>query len=179
MIIVAGIVIIGAIWALFPPTNSQAFDALVGKQAPDFNLQTYDGNTVELSNYIGRNIVLFFSEGINCQPACTNQMTSLDNDPRFNTASVAQFSVVVDQKSAWVTMMSQEPSIGTSLLFDSTKTASSAYGVLTLPSSMHPGLMPGHSYVIIDKQGIVRFTFDDPAMGINNDKLASDLSTLS
>jgi hypothetical protein len=41
---------------------------------------------------------------------------------------------------------------------------------------MHAGQLPGHSYVLIDKTGMVREVFDDPGMGINNDKIVEKFS---
>ncbi len=175
---IAGLIIVGALIALWPKGATQLTDS-VGKLAPDFTLQDYRGQTVQLSALQGKNIVLFFSEGINCQPACTDQMKALMNDPRFNTASISQFSIVVDQKSSWANLLTQQPGLVSSLLFDTAKTVSTAYNVLNLPSAMHPGMSPGHTYFIVDKQGIIRYAFDDPNMGVNNDELATDLASLS
>ncbi len=174
---ITGLIIVGALIALWP-REATSLTNFVGKQAPDFTLQGYNGQTVQLSALQGKNIILFFSEGINCQPACTSQMEALMNDPRFSTASTAQFSIVVDQKSLWASLLTQQPGLASSLLFDTAKTVSTAYNVLNLPSAMHPGTSPGHTYFIVDKQGIIRYAFDDPNMGVNNDKLANDLSAL-
>lgn len=43
---------------------------------------------------------------------------------------------------------------------------------------MHKGDFPGHTYIIIDKAGIVRFTKDDPQMGIRNDEIKKELDKL-
>jgi peroxiredoxin len=51
--------------------------------------------------------------------------------------------------------------------------------MLTVNSSMHYGSYPGHTFVVIDKQGMVRSVFDDPNMGIDNDKVASELQSLN
>ncbi len=175
---ITGLIIIGALIALWPKGATSLTES-IGKQAPDFTLQDYKGQTVQLSALQGKNIILFFSEGINCQPACTNQMEALMNDQRFNIASIAQFSIVVDQKSLWTNLLTQKPGLVSSLLFDTAKTVSTAYNVLNLPSAMHPGMSPGHTYFIVDKQGIIRYAFDDPNMGVNNDELATDLGNLS
>ena len=44
---------------------------------------------------------------------------------------------------------------------------------------MHPGSLPGHTYVVIDKKGIVRYIFDDPNMGIRNDQLVAEITKLN
>ncbi len=61
------------------------FREAVGQKAPDFELEGIDGKTVKLSDYIGKNVVLFFNEGAMCYPACWNQIAELGNDSRFNT----------------------------------------------------------------------------------------------
>src|SRR3989338_3168170 len=39
------------------------FETAIGKQAPDFELQDIDGNKLKLSDYKGKNVILFFNEG--------------------------------------------------------------------------------------------------------------------
>jgi len=43
---------------------------------------------------------------------------------------------------------------------------------------MHKGGMPGHTYIIIDADGIIRYTLDDPKMGIQNEALIKELSKI-
>lgn len=51
--------------------------------------------------------------------------------------------------------------------------------MLKTSSSMHYGSLPGHTYVIIDKEGMVRHVFDDPNMSIHNDQLVAEISKFS
>ncbi len=50
------------------PTGKLSFNEAVGKQAPDFSLESIDGTTFKLSDYRGKIIVLFFNEGTMCYP---------------------------------------------------------------------------------------------------------------
>lgn len=148
----------------------------VGKKAPDFELESIDGKTVKLSDYLGKNVVLFFNEGSMCYPACWDQIAELGNDSRFDTESVAAFSIVVDTKRQWLDIVSKTPNMTKAkILFDTSRFVSKAYDVLYLDSPMHPGSFPGHTYFIIDKEGIIRFTLDDPNMAIANDKLIKEI----
>lgn len=156
--------------------QSAVLESFVGKPAPDFSLQGLDGQTVRLSDYKGKNVVLFFTEGAMCYPACWDQISALGKDARFSGGDTVAFSIVVDPKSEWEKITAQLPEMSKAkILFDTSKQTSSAYNVLNVESSMHPGLFPGHTYFVIDKEGIVRFVLDDPAMGIHDDLLVSKI----
>ena len=155
------------------------FVEAVGQKAPDFELESIDGTTVKLSDYLGKNVVLFFNEGSMCYPACWSQMAELGNDSRFDTASITAFSIVTDPKNQWLDIVSKSTNLAKSkILFDTARSVSKAYDVLNLNSSMHPGSLPGHTYFIIDKEGIIRFTIDDPNMALANDKLIKEIGKL-
>lgn len=152
---------------------------LVGKPAPAFSLTDRDGKAYSSDSLRGENIVLFFNEGLMCYPACWNQIAALSKDDRFKNNDTAVLSVVVDSKEDWRQAVNKMPELAQAMVvFDSGASASKKFGVLSLASSMHPGLYPGHTYVIIDKEGIVRYVFDDPNMGIRNDQLAAEIAKL-
>ena len=44
---------------------------------------------------------------------------------------------------------------------------------------MHYGQLPGHTYVVIDGNGVIRHVYDDPNMAIHNDQLVDELKKLS
>lgn len=156
-----------------------SFKEAVGKKAPDFELESIDGKIVKLSDYLGKNVVLFFNEGSMCYPACWDQIAELGNDSRFDTENIAAFSIVVDSKNQWLGIVSKSPNLSKSkILFDTSRLVSKAYDILYLDSSMHPGSFPGHTYFIIDKEGIIRFTLDDPSMALANDKLIGEIKKL-
>ena len=163
-----------------PVSGRQSFfQKAVGQKAPDFEFESISGKTVKLSDYLGKNVVLFFNEGSMCYPACWNQVAELGNDPRFDAGDTAAFSIVVDTKSQWLDIVAKSPNLTKSkILFDTARTVSSAYDVLDLESSMHPGIFPGHTYFIIDKNGVIRFTLDDPTMALANNKLINEIEKL-
>jgi len=155
------------------------FKEAMGQKAPDFEIESINGETIKLSDYLGKNIVLFFNEGAMCYPACWNQIAELGNDSRFDTKSVIAFSVVVDTKNQWLDIVSKSSNLAKSkILFDTSRSVSKLYDVLYLDSPMHPGSLPGHTYFIIDEEGIIRFTLDDPNMALANDKLIKEIEKL-
>lgn len=160
--------------------NDTVFKNLVGKKAPDFTLSSSNNDDISLSSLKGKKVVLFFNEGLMCYPACWNQIVELSKDKRFASQDIVVLNVVVDSSAEWKQAISQMPDLAKStVLFDATKSVSQNYGVLALSSSMHRGSNPGHSYVVIDKEGIVRYVFDDPSMGIQNDTIISELGKIN
>jgi len=154
-------------------------EAILNKSAPAFALTDLDGKVYSSEMFKGKNVVLFFNEGLRCYPACWNAMVALGGDERFRTADTAAFSVVVDSTGEWERAREKVPELQqVNVLFDKDKSVSRAFGMLDVPSSMHKGSLLGHTYVVIDKKGIVRSIIDDPRMGTLNDQIAEEISKL-
>ncbi len=159
--------------------NSDALNSLIGKPAPDIKLSDKDGKVYNVSDFKGKNTVLFFNEGLMCYPACWNQMVAFGSDVRFNNDKIQAISIVVDSAKDWQTAIDKMPELAkTNTMFDTGATASKQLGILATASSMHRGSLPGHTYIIIDKEGIVRYVFDDPNMAIANDMLFGKIGEL-
>ena len=161
------------------PSNASLND-LVGKSAPAFSLADRDGKLYSLESLRGKNVVLFFNEGLMCYPACWNQIVSLAKDERFENTDTVVLSVVVDPPGEWQEAVKQMPELAeATVVFDKDAEVSKKFSMLKTASSMHYGSLPGHTYVVIDEEGIIRYVFDDPNMGIRNDQLATEISKLS
>lgn len=152
------------------------FATAVGKKAPDFTLSDMEGNQIALSQLLGKNVILFFNEGLMCYPACLDQVVELE---KLNADNTMAYSIVVDSSKQWVDAQKDLPYLkGAKVLFDAGAKVSRQYDTLTLDSSMHRGMFPGHTYYLIDKEGIVRYTLDDPYMANRNKELTAELSKL-
>ncbi len=160
--------------------SSGFYDSAIGKKAPDFELKDINGETVKLSDLIGKYVVLFFNEGSMCYPSCWNQIAEFAKDERFSKGDVVAFSIVVDSQTQWEQIIRKVPQMSDSkILFDSDRKVSADYDVLFTDSSMHKGSYPGHTYFVIDKDGIIRYTLDDPRMAINNNEIAAGIENLN
>jgi peroxiredoxin len=158
-------------------SDSTALNSWVGKAMPSIQLTDKDGKTYTADSFKGKTTVLFFNEGLMCYPACWNQIAQFGTDQRFNTDQVQAISVVVDSASEWQKAISKMPDLAkAATLFDKGGDASRSLGLLSLPSSMHKGSLPGHTYVVLDKDGIVRYVSDDPNMAIANDTLIKKIA---
>ena len=154
------------------------FESAVGQKAPDFILTDIEGNQVALGNLSGRNVVFFFTEGFMCNP-CFTQLLALSTDERLNNNETVSFSIVVGDQEKWHNILADLPPLPPlKVLFDTEGKVSQSYGTLNLTSSMHKGLDNGHTYFIVDRQGILRFTLDDPIMGLRNDQLVAEVEKL-
>lgn len=160
--------------------NTEALESLVGKPLPGIQLTDKDGKVYTAEELKGKNTVLFFNEGLMCYPACWNQMAAFGSDQRFNSDDIQAISVVVDSAQDWQRAITKMPQLAKAMtLHDAGAAASGQLGMLTTKSSMHRGSLPGHTYVVIDKSGIVRYVFDDPNMAIANDMLLKKISELN
>jgi len=163
-----------------PPADDTVFKSLLDKSAPEFTLEAYEGGKISLKDLKGKNVVIFFTEGAMCYPSCWDQMVAMAKEPRLNDDKTVSLSIAVDPKNDWAQAVKQMPELGSStVLLDVDKKVTSTYGVLTLNSSMHRGQFPGHTYIIVDKDGVVRFLLDDADMRIRNKELLKELDKIS
>ncbi len=154
------------------PVDSERIESLIGQSMPEMRLESRDGSIRTIEDFKGKITVLFFNEGLMCYPACWNQIAAFGSDERFNSNRVQAISVVIDSPDEWQRAMEKMPELaGAKTMFDAGAELSRELGVLTLPSSMHRGEYPGHTYLILDEGGVLRYAFDDPYMGVANDAL--------
>lgn len=161
------------------PLQGKSANTLLNTPAPAFSLRDQQGETISSTALSGKKAILFFNEGLRCYPACWNAMVALAQDERFQRDGMQAFSVVVDSEDEWRRASEKVSELQkVHVLFDTDRVVSSAFGMLSLPSSMHRGSLPGHTYVLLDESGVIRWIFDDPRMGIRNDEIARELSKL-
>jgi peroxiredoxin len=134
------------------------------RTAPDFTLTDTTGRAVHLADYRGRTVVLYFNEGAGCQ-SCLYQMADIENHAGdFATANVTVLPIVINPANEIRADMTTN-NVKTPFLIDADGTVSRAYG--TLGKGMHPGL-PGHSFVLIDANGIQRWYGEYPSMYLSS-----------
>lgn len=159
--------------------NMADLNILVGKSVPNFSLSDRNGKVYSPDNLKGKNIVLFFNEGLMCYPACWNQIVAFAKDKRFDGEDISVLSVVVDPKEKWQSAIDKMPALAeATVVFDTSTAFSKSLSMLNTASSMHFGSLPGHTYVVIDKAGIIRHVFDDPNMAIHNEQLMAEIAKL-
>jgi len=139
-------------WAVLPRGgDGGGQNQYLREKAPLFSLPTVAGQQVSLAGHLGRhNLLLFFNEGIGCAP-CFDQVVDLEADwERFKALDLELVSIMVDplpQLSAEV----RTRGITTVVASDESKSVSNAYDAMQ--ASMHPGAKPGHSFILVSKEG--------------------------
>lgn len=147
-------------------TANKKFEPLApGTVAPDFSLPSTAGKTISLSEYKGKNILLFFNEGVMCAP-CWQEISRLE---RFKKDFVGLNTVIVpisvDDQATWDPILKEER-ITTPILIDTERKMTKAYKALGTPSSMHDD-RAGHTYVHIAPDGKVHASSDFPEMNVS------------
>ncbi len=151
-LVIAGIV--AAMMLTSKPTSSATT-----RTAPDFTLTNTDGTQVHLASFRGQTVVLYFSEGAGCG-SCLQQMGEIEKDKAdFDKAGITVLPIVMNTRDQILADM-HTYGVKTPFLLDD-GTVSTAYK--TIGHGMHAGL-PGHSFVLIDKNGIQRWYGEYPSM---------------
>ena len=127
----------------------------VGTKAPDFSVQDHDGNTVSLSDFAGKKLVIFFYPKANT-PGCTMQSCDLrDHYSELTDAGYSILGVSADTVSAQA-KFAIKFSFPYPLLADVDKVLINGFGV------WGPKKFQGREYegilrttFILDEQGVV------------------------
>ena len=143
--------------------------------APTFTLSDTTGASVDLAGFRGRNVILYFSEGAGCQ-SCLLQMAQIEaQQEAFDSANITVLPIVMNTRDQITADMAAN-NVTTPFLLDD-GTVSTAYG--TIGRGMHAGL-PGHSFVVIDTNGMQRWYGEYPSMWLEPaDLLAKAQAALS
>lgn len=131
----------------------------VGEPAPDFTLPSTGDVEVTLSAYRGEsNVVLAFFP-LAFTSVCTAEMRSFTEDGAlFGGVHATVFGISVDSVPA-LKEFRVKHGIGIDLLSDFKREVCRAYGTL-----MEETFFSRRAYVIVDRAGIVRWTFVEPSL---------------
>lgn len=139
----------------------------VGAKAPAFSLPSTDGRTVTLASLSGRSALLYFSEGVGCDPCFTQMVELQQQQARLDRLGITLVPVMTNS-AGMVTQEMQRFQLSYPVLIDGSKSISSAYGTL---GTGHHADLPGHSFILIDAAGAIRWRGDYSSMYVS----ASDL----
>ena len=139
----------------------------LGATAPDFELTTTDGRTVSLADHRRHDVLLYFSEGVGCD-ACFYQQARIEAEQqRFTDAGLTVVPVVVN-RAADVRRELDRFGLTTPFLIDADRSVSAAYDTI---GRGHHADLPGHSFVLVDGDGNLRWRMDEPSMFVEPERL--------
>jgi peroxiredoxin len=149
-----------------------------GSVAPAFTLTSATGRRVSLSDFRGKNVLLYFQEGLMCQP-CWNQIKDLeDNEPALKTAGIdAVVSITTDPANLLSHKVGDEK-LSTPVLSDPTMQVSRAYNANRY--GMMGDTRDGHSFVLVGPNGTIGWRADyggapDYTMFLPTQQILADL----
>ncbi len=131
--------------------------------AAGFTLASTSGRSVSLSDYRGRDVLLYFNEGVGCD-ACFYQMVELEKHATELAQAGLTVLPVVANPAEQVQGELARFGIRTPYLVDEGTRVSQEYGMLG--QGMHANL-PGHGFVLIDGSGQVRWKMEYPSMYVS------------
>jgi peroxiredoxin Q/BCP len=126
----------------------------IGDRAPDFSVRTQNGETISLSDYLGKKTLVLYFYPKDDTPGCTAEACSFrDNHQMFLDAGAVVLGVSADSDASHGSF-AKKHSLPFALLSDESGELRAKYGV---KSTL--GLFPGRVTYVIDKRGIVKYVF--------------------
>ena len=147
----------------------------VGSAAPDFTLPATSGSSVTLSSLRGKNVLLAFFP-LAFTKTCTMEMCAFSDDySQFQSANTVVLPISVDSVPT-LKEFKQKERIAVDLLSDFKRDVSRLYGTL-----LEDKFYSNRAYVLIDRNGIVRWTFLESTPGTRreNVEILQQLRTLA
>lgn len=127
------------------------------------------GEPVSSAALRGRNVLLFFSEGAMCAP-CFQQIEALEQRSDDLKRRGLQLVSITPDSTDVLRQAADAYGIDTPLISDEDREMSRAYGVLGVKGAMHADT-PGHTFVLVDAGGQIRWRRDYEEMFVEPDDL--------
>ncbi|WP_327432914.1 peroxiredoxin family protein [Streptomyces sp. NBC_01236] len=150
----------------------------IGKTAPAFTLTSSNGKATSLTSFKGKTVLLYFQEGLTCQP-CWDQIHDLEkNAAKVKAAGVDQIVSITSDPANLIARKVKDENLATPVLSDPDLKVSKAY------EANQYGMMgtsrDGHSFVLVGPDGKIQWRADyggapKYTMFVKVDKLLTDL----
>ena len=129
-----------------------------GTEAPAFSLASTAGGTVNLSDYRGETVLLFFHEGIGCQP-CWDQIRDLDAaQTELQSAGVDQLLTITSGPVDLIAQKMTDDKLTAVALADTRLDVSMTYQ--TNKYGMMGESRNGHSFILVGPTGEIEWRAD-------------------
>ncbi|MBC9725000.1 peroxiredoxin [Streptomyces sp. TRM68367] len=151
----------------------------IGQTAPGFTLASSAGGTESLADHRGETVLLYFQEGLGCQP-CWDQITDLEKaEKKVKAAGVDSMLSITTDPAGLVERKVKDDGITTPVLSDPDLKVSKTY--TTNEYGMMGTSKNGHSFILVGPDGTIQWRADyggapDYTMYVAVDKLLADLN---
>jgi peroxiredoxin len=191
LVTVIAIAVVGVLFAIYstatrrssadgttPETSYAVGSPGVGEQAPGFTLPLAGGGEVDLADYRGQRVLLYFQEGLMCQP-CWDQITDLESASEdVEAAGVDAVLSITSDPVHLLTQKVADEGITTPVATDVGLAVSRQYS--TNQYGMMGGTHNGHSFLLVGPEGMIEWRADyggppDYTMYLPVDRLLADL----
>jgi peroxiredoxin Q/BCP len=167
--IAAGVVaVVGGLYLIFSNashsrTSISAYPYQAGspgprQAAPAFTLAASTGGQVSLSQYRGKSVLLFFQEGLSCQP-CWTQIADLEKHAaQLRAAGIGQVISITSDPVGAITQKTRDMGLTTPVLSDPGLAVSRSYGANKY--GMMGMSADGHTFILVGPNGVIRWRAD-------------------
>lgn len=131
-----------------------------GDEAPDVKLTTTDGDQFDLSALRGEQVLLYFQEGIGCQP-CWDQLTDIEpRSDEFRALGIDEIATITTDPPDLLEQKVADEEIGTPVMTDPNMTVSNAYGTPEYRMAGMDESFNGHSFILVGEDGTIEWRAD-------------------
>ena len=129
-----------------------------GQRAPGFTLASSSGGSFSLGAQRGKSVLLYFQEGLTCEP-CWTQLKDLErNTSQLRSLGVQQLVSITTDPANQIHQKVQDEGIRSPVLADPGLTASRAYEANKY--GMMGDSRDGHSFVLVGPNGTIKWRAD-------------------
>ncbi len=184
--IALAIVVLGAIYLANRPRGTgpgkyafQVGSPGPGQAAPEFSLPSTTGGTFHLSSARGKTVLLYFQEGLTCQP-CWDQLIAIQrNDAKFKAVGIDEVVSITTDNLDQLRQKAADEGLTTPVLSDPDLNVSAEYQANSY--GMMGNSRDGHTFILIGPDGMIRWRADyggapDYTMFVPVDDLIADIA---
>ena len=162
----AAVVALGAIFYLGQPHHGSGAGQYKfavglpgpGQQAPEVKLASTEGGTFDLSSMKGKTVVLYFQEGLTCQP-CWDQLKDIDSHmSEFSALGIDQVVSITTDPIDQIKQKTSDVGITSPVLSDPNLSVSQAYNANSY--GMMGNSRDGHSFIVVGPDGKILWRAD-------------------
>lgn len=129
-----------------------------GLKAPPIGLQATDGTGFDLASLQGRTVLLYFQEGIMCQP-CWDQLKDIESEfSRFRALGIDEIVTITSDPLDQLSRKVADEGLKTPVLSDPDLRVSKTYD--TNSYGMMGDSRNGHTFMVVDEKGRIAWRAD-------------------